>query len=70
MVKKKGDPLDHPTPLTDALIEKMLEGDGIPKGCKQWQRIVKHAREMERRAYCYRAVAAAAMKASDRGEVR
>ena len=52
---------DHPTPLTDSLIEKMLHGEGIPR-CKEWEQLEEHAREMERRAYCYRAVAAAARK--------
>ena len=52
---------DVETPLTDKLIKEMLHGDGIPR-CKEWERLEAHAREMERRAYAYRAVAAAGMK--------
>jgi hypothetical protein len=52
---------DVETPKTDALIEEMLSGDGIPR-CKEWERLEAHAREMERMAYAYRAVAASSMK--------
>lgn len=51
---------DVPTPLTDALIDEMLHGEGIPR-CKEWELLEAHAREMERRAYAYRAVAAATL---------
>lgn len=52
---------DVETPMTDALIEEMLCGDGIPK-CKEWERLEAHAREMERRAYAFRSVAIALTK--------
>lgn len=52
---------DQPTPQTDALIEEMLCGEGIPK-CDEWDRMVKHARNMERMAYAYRVAAVAAMR--------
>jgi hypothetical protein len=52
---------DTPTPKTDALIEEMLCGDGIPR-CKEWERLEAHAREMERMAHAYRAVAVAGMR--------
>ena len=52
---------DVPTPKTDALIEEMLHGDGIPR-CAEWERLEAHAREMERMAYSYRAVAQAYLK--------
>lgn len=48
-------PRDAPTPLTDALIEEMLCGKGIPR-CEEWERLEEHAREMERRYYAMRAV--------------
>ena len=49
---------DVETPLTDALIESMLHGDGIPR-CKEWEQLEAHAREMERRVYAYRAASVA-----------
>lgn len=52
---------DVETPITDDLIETMLCGKGIPK-CDEWDRMVEHAREMERRSYTFRAIAAAVMK--------
>lgn len=53
---------DTPTPLTDQLIEEMRHGYGIPK-CAEWDRMVEHAREMERRAHAYKVVAVAHLKA-------
>jgi hypothetical protein len=58
-VSKDGN--DVPTPLTDKLIEDMLHGDGIPR-CTEWDRMVAHAREQERQAHTYRAIAIAEMK--------
>ena len=52
---------DAPTPITDKLIDEMLHGDGIPR-CTEWERLEAHAREMERMAAAYRAVASASMK--------
>ena len=49
---------DVETPITDKLIDDMLHGDGIPR-CDEWDRMVAHAREMERRYYASRAVASA-----------
>jgi hypothetical protein len=53
--------LDTPTPKTDALIEDMLCSDGVPN-CPEWDRIVEHAREMERMAHSYRALAIAGLR--------
>lgn len=36
------------TPLVDALIESMLNGDGIPR-CKEWENLEAFARDLERR---------------------
>lgn len=52
---------DVATPLTDALINNMLHGDGIPR-CKEWELLEAHAREMERLYYAQRAVSAALLK--------
>jgi len=49
---------DLETPKTDALVEELLHADGIPR-CKEWDRLLDHAKEMERMAHVYRAVAAA-----------
>lgn len=49
---------DVPTPQTDKLIEEMRHGYGIPK-CAEWDRLEAHAREMERLAYSFRALAIA-----------
>lgn len=49
---------DVETPKTDAMIGKMLRAEGVPI-CEEWDRLVEHAREMERMAYAYRAVAVA-----------
>lgn len=48
----------HPsdrTPLTDKVLKKMREGDGVPV-CKEWTKLAAHARAMERLAYTYRDV--------------
>jgi hypothetical protein len=52
---------DHPTPKTDALINKMLHGDGIPR-CKEWEKLEEHAREMERLVYVYRELSVAYLR--------
>lgn len=52
---------DFPTPRTDKLIEKMLEGDGIPV-CEEWDRLLAHAKEMERMCQAQTAVAAALLR--------
>ena len=35
------------TPESDALIDAMLQGDGIPR-CKEWETLEQHARTLER----------------------
>ena len=55
--------LEGETPKTDALIEEMLHGEGIPR-CREWERLEAHAREMERMAHTYRAIASAEMTPS------
>jgi hypothetical protein len=52
---------DFPTPKTDRLLRKMKEGDGVPV-CPEWDRLVKHAREMERTAHALRVVATAMVR--------
>lgn len=35
------------TPRTEAVLDEMLAGDGIPK-CMEWTRLEQHARTLER----------------------
>jgi hypothetical protein len=62
-MNKRSKSLDTPTPRTDAVIDELLAGDGVPK-CSEWDRMVEHAREMERMAAAYRALAIAYNRAT------
>lgn len=59
--RKKKDDGDVATPYTDKLIDKMLCGTGIPQ-CDEWDRMVEHARAMERLAYTYRTISVLYLK--------
>ena len=66
MGRRKESP-DFATPLTNKVLRDLLSGNGVPVGCDSWDKLVKHAKEMERRAYAYRAVATAIASPIDRG---
>lgn len=61
IVRRGTDTDDAPTPITDKLIDDMLHGDGIPR-CDEWDRMVAHAKEMERWKDVYRAVSIAVQR--------
>lgn len=58
MDRRRTSSLDTPTPITDAVVENMRKEKGVPESAK-WDRLEEHAREMERLAHSYRALAIA-----------